>query len=425
MTVHRDMILAAGNRMAGRLVATPTVHSPALSSRYGCRILLKLETLQVTGSFKARGALNRLMTLPRDRKESGVIAMSAGNHAQGVACFAAELGIAATIVMPRFTPFVKVAQTAGYGASVVLEGDTVAESYEHACKLANRDGLTFIHPYDDAEIIAGQGTVGLEILRDVDEKIDDVVIPIGGGGLASGIAVAFGGSSNLSAESGTAARLTGVQTSAFPSMYKALFDTPEPEREGIDPAMPATPLGGTTLAEGIAVKTPGVLTRAILKAHLDAIALVDEPLLERAVHDLCVHQKLVTEGAGAAGLAAVMAAPERYEGRTVVIVICGGNIDPRILSSILIRGLVKEGRLTRLRVRIEDSPGALAETSRLIGEAGANIVEVFHYRLGLDVPVKRLDVGFLIESRDRPHVADIMERLRAAGLHASVADDAG
>ena len=407
MTIAHADVVAAAERLAGRLILTPTVKAAALSAEIGVDLYVKLETLQRTGAFKERGALNRLMNLSEEEKSRGVIAMSAGNHAQGVALHARALGIPATIVMPRHTPFVKVGRTEAFGARVVLQGDTVAESYAHAQEIAQAEERVFVHPYDDPAIIAGQGTIALEMLDAVPD-LDDLVVPIGGGGLIAGMTIA-------ARAVRPDIRITGIQSHAFPSVVAAL--------SGHESPMPVT--GGSTLAEGIAVKEPGGLTVPIIRDHGVSLGLVDEAAIEQAVHSLASIQNLVVEGAGAAGLAAVLSDPTRYKGRKVGLVLCGGNIDPRILSSILMRGLVLEGRLTRLRVRVEDQPGALSRASALIGEEGGNIVEVVHRRLTYAVPVKRLDVEFLVETRDRHHVDSILNRLSATRLEATVLDDLG
>jgi threonine dehydratase len=399
LPVSPSDIEAAAARIAGSIAATPTVAAGRLSERLGCAIHLKLESLQFTGSFKDRGALNKLSRLTPAERAGGIIAMSAGNHAQGVAYHAARLGIPATIVMPAGTPFTKIARTEGYGARVVLEGESLSDSHAHALRLAKAEGLVLIHPYDDAAIIAGQGTIAGEMLAAVPD-LDDLVVPIGGGGLIAGIAVA---ATALKPQ----IRITGVEAALYPSMSDALAGR---ERA----------YSGATIAEGIAVKAPGVLTREIVAALVDDIILVDEPTLEGAVHALLTTQKLLAEGAGAAGVAAVMAAPERFAGRKVGIVLCGGNIDPRILASILMRGLVREGQLVRLRVEIVDQPGALARVTGIVGRTGGNIVEVAHQRLLCDVPVKQIDLDIVVETRDRGHVDAILAALATGGFPASV-----
>lgn len=404
MPITVDAVHAAARAIAGAVVATPTVAAPLLSDLLGVTLFLKLENLQYTGSFKDRGALTKLLQLDAAARARGVIAMSAGNHAQGVAHHAQRLGIPATIVMPRETPFTKVARTEAYGARVVLEGDNISDSQIQAERLAAEHGYTLIHPYDDPAIVAGQGTIGLEMLAAVPD-LDDLVVPIGGGGLISGIALA-------ARSINPAIRITGVESALYPSMTDALAG-----RTGR--------YQGATLAEGIAVKTPGKLPQRIIADLVDEIVLVDEATIERAVHLLATVQKQVIEGAGAAGLAAVLEAPDRFAGRRVGLVVCGGNIDPRILASILMRGLVRQGQLARLRVQIEDGPGKLGRLAAVIGTAGGNIVEVHHQRLVVGLPVKRIDVDVVVESRDRPHVDRIVQDLDAAGFPASIVTDIG
>lgn len=389
----------AAAAIAAEVPVTPTVTATRLSARLGCRISLKLENLHHTGSFKERGALNKLRTLDDDQRRRGVVAMSAGNHAQAVAYHAARFGIPATIVMPRHTPFTKVARTEGFGASVVLTGDSLSEARAHAEHLAETAGLTLVHPYDDPAIIAGQGTIALEMLQAVPD-LEDLVVPIGGGGLISGIAVA---AKALKPD----LRILGVEAALYPSMSDTLAGVTRTYH-------------GATVAEGIAVKEPGLITRRIVGRLVDDIILADEPALERAVHLLLTDQKLLAEGAGAAALAAVMVDPARFSGRRVGLVICGGNIDSRMLSSILMRGLVRDGQLVRIRIAIEDAPGALAKVSRIIGETGGNIVEVIHQRLFFDVPVKRADLDVVLETRDRGHVSKIIEGLAAGGFPATI-----
>ncbi len=397
--VTLETIRAAAAALEGRIVRTPLVPAFRLSRQLGCELFLKCENFQVTGSFKDRGACNKLMSLTPEQARRGVIAMSAGNHAQGVAYHAQRLGIPATIVMPAFAPFTKVQRTRAYGARVVLIGETLDVSAEKAHEIAEAEGLVFVHPYDDPAIIAGQGTAGLEILEDAAD-LDALVVPIGGGGLISGIAIAVKALQ-------PSLEVIGVEAALFPSMLQALRGEP-------------IEAGGATLADGIAVKTPGALTREIVRALVDDLRLVDETALETAVHRLAEEQKMVAEGAGAAGLAAVIAEPERYAGKKVGVVICGGNIDMRLLSGVLIRGLVRDGRLVRLRITIVDQPGQLARLSQVIGGTGANIIEVDHQRLFADVPAKRADIDVTLESRDAEHVEEIMAALDQAGFPARV-----
>jgi threonine dehydratase len=391
-------IRAAAAAIAGEVLRTPSVASPALSALTGAEIVLKLETLHPTGSFKERGALNKLKSLTPEERSAGVIAMSAGNHAQGVAYHARRLGIPATIIMPEGTPFTKVERTAAHGATVVLRGHGLGEAGRAAHAIATEQGLVFVHPYDDVAIMAGQGTVALELLSDVPD-LDAIVVPIGGGGLISGIAIA------AKALSPTI-EIIGVEAALYPSMLHALHGTPAG----------APPAGGQTLAEGIAVKEPGKLTRAVVASLVSDILLVDEEALEHAVNVLLDVEKLVVEGAGAASLAALLAFPERFRGRKVGLVLCGGNIDARVLSSILMRGLVREGKLVRLRSEIYDAPGILSRITRIIGDCGGNIVEIYHQRLFYDVPVKHTEVDVVVETRNATHVGEIVGALNEAGF---------
>ena len=395
-TVTLDDVRAAAAAIAGQVVRTPAVSARRLAEATGAaELVLKLENLQYTGSFKDRGALNKLLSLGPKQAAAGVIAMSAGNHAQGVAYHARRLGIPATIVMPQGTPFNKVERTRGYGARVLLEGDGIDAAAVFAGDLARREGLTFVHPYDDPLIVAGQGTIGLELLADWSE-LDSVVVPIGGGGLISGIAVAM-----KALRPGI--EVIGVEAALYPSMHHAIRNLPP------DP-------GGQTIAEGIAVKSPGVLTRAIVEDLVADILLVEEGPLERAVQMLVEVQKIVAEGAGAAGVAALLAHAPRFAGKRVGVVICGGNIDSRLLAQVLMRGLVRDGRVVTLRVEIADQPGTLGRLAQLIGECGGNIIEIYHQRLFYDLPVKRADVDAVIETRNAEHVREIVAALVAGGF---------
>lgn len=388
-------IRTARAALAERIIRTPTVPAPALGERLGQRLWLKLENLQITGSFKARGSYVKLASLSADERARGVIAMSAGNHAQGVAYHAKALGIRATIVMPAHTPFTKVERTRQHGADVVLYGRTLVESRERTQELIDRYGYVLIHPYDDPLIVAGQGTLALEMLEDVPD-LETLVVPIGGGGLISGIAVA---AKAINPE----ISIVGVQTAMYPSMYEALRGLPASS-------------GGDTLAEGIAVKTPGQITQEICRALVDDIVLVGETDIERAVNGCVEHQNLVAEGAGAAGIAAMIKEPDRFAGRKVATVICGGNIDSRLLATLLLRGLARHGRLVRLRIHISDEPGVLAKVAGLIGASGANIVEVSHQRMFQDVPIKMAELDVLIETRNAAHVQEVVGSLNAAGM---------
>jgi threonine dehydratase len=390
-------IRRAAATIAGAVLRTPTLAAPALSERAGAEICLKLENLQRTGSFKERGALNKLLTLDAGERRAGVVAMSAGNHAQGVAYHAQRLGVPATIVMPEGTPFTKIDRTEAFGAAVLLQGDGLAAAREAAQRLARERGLVFVHPYDDAAVVAGQGTIALELLADR-PKLDTIVVPIGGGGLISGIAVAVKALM-------PGIEIIGVQSTLYPSMYRL--------RRGEAPGPPAA---AATLAEGIAVKEPGLLTRRIVTALVDDILLVDEAMLEHAVETLLERQKLVAEGAGAAGLAAVLASPARFSGRRVAIVVTGGNIDARLLASILMRGLVREGRLVRLRAELPDLPGALSVVSGIIGKHAGNIVEVHHQRLFHDTSVRRAELDVVVETQNRRHVETLIAALNEAAF---------
>jgi threonine dehydratase len=397
MPVTLAEIRDAAAAIAGAVAHTPLIAAPALSELAGAEIHLKLETLHRTGSFKERGALTKLLALDTAQQRAGVVAMSAGNHAQGVAYHARRLGIPATIVMPEGTPFIKIDRTEAFGATVVLKGDSLAAAREAADALAAERELVLVHPYDDALVIAGQGTIGLELLADRPD-LDMLVVPIGGGGLISGIAVAV---KALKAE----IEVVGVQSTLYPSMYRVL--------RGENPGLPAT---AATLAEGIAVKEPGRLTRRIVAALVSEVRLVDEIMLESAVEVLLERQKLVVEGAGAAGLAAVLAAPERFRGRRIGIVVTGGNMDARLLASILMRGLVREGRLVRLRCELPDVPGALSRLSGVIGKHAGNIVEVHHQRLFHDTSVKRAELDVVVETQNRRHVEVLIAALLEAGF---------
>lgn len=395
MTVTAADIDQAAGLLAGHVLRTPCVPAPELSELCGAEVHLKLENLQLSGSFKTRGALVCLMSLDADQRRLGVVAMSAGNHAQGVAYHARRMGIPATIVMPRNTPFTKVERTERLGAKVVLQGATLSEAEQVAHRLADSDNLAFIHPYDDAKVIAGQGTVGLEMLADCPD-LDYVVVPVGGGGLIAGMAVA------MKAQR-PSMNIIGVQSEFYPSMVQALRGRPLRS-------------SGNTIAEGIAVKAPGALTVPIVRQHVDEILLVGETVLERSVQVLMETQKIVAEGAGAAALAALLGHPQRFQGRKVGLVVSGGNIDARLLASILMRSLGHAGRLVRLRIEIDDAPGMLARATTVIGEGGGNIIEIYHQRLFSDVPVKYADVDVVVETTSARHVTAIIAALRRAGF---------
>jgi threonine dehydratase len=403
VAVTLDDIEAARGRLSGAIVDTDCSWSRTLSDILGCKLWLKFENQQFTASFKERGALNRLSLLEPDEKRRGVIAMSAGNHAQGVAYHANRLAIPATIVMPVNTPTVKVVNTRRH-AEVVLIGETVEEAAAFAQAHGRERGLTFIHPYDDPSVIAGQGTLALEMLGAAPE-IDTFVVPIGGGGLISGIAVAA-----AALKPGT--RVIGVQAELYPSMYNAINGTQLPMR-------------GDTLAEGIAVKAPGHITQGIVRELVDDIVLVSEQDIERAVSLLINIEKTVVEGAGAAPLAAVLKVPERFKDHTVGLVLSGGNIDTRLLASVLARELAREGRLTQLTIDLVDRPGQLAKVANLLGEVGANIVEVYHQRIFSDLPAKAALLEAVIETRDRDHLNETVNSLKAAGFEVEVRTNPG
>ena len=395
MPVTLEKIRMAATRLAGHLVRTPCRKSETLSQLTGAEIYLKFENQQFTASFKERGALVKLLSLDAEQRRRGVIAMSAGNHAQGVAHHATRMGIPATIVMPTSTPFNKVQQTRLLGARVVLHGTQLTEAAAHAHALAERENLVFVHPYDDETVIAGQGTIALEMLEE-HPTLDTLCVPIGGGGLIAGMAVAAKG---LKPD----ITVLGVQTRAYPAMYA-------------DFKGETLPFGTQTLAEGIAVRDVGRITRDLVKQFVDDILLVEEADLENAISLLISIEKTVAEGAGAAGLAAVIAHPDRFRGRKVGLVLCGGNIDTRLLGIVLQRQLVRERRLVTLRFESADQPGTLGRIASIIGEAGGNIVDVAHHRLFLDVPAKAADLDFTIETRDAEHTRQLEDALRAAGL---------
>lgn len=376
------------------VVETNFAQCRTLSEILGATLWLKFENLQFTGSFKERGALNRISALSEDERMRGVITVSAGNHAQGVAYHARRLGVPAMIVMPALTPTVKVENTRALGADVLLKGECLEEAAEYAHRLCSERNLTFVHPYDDPLVIAGQGTIALEMLAKVPD-LDIVVVPIGGGGLISGIAVA---AKALKPE----IQVIGVQASLSPSMFNVIKDQQLPMR-------------GDSLAEGIAVKVPGRITTPLVREFVDDIVLVDEGDTEHALSLLLNIEKTVVEGAGAAGLAAVIANPDRFGGKRVGLVLSGGNIDTRLLASVLTRGLARDGRLTQLRISISDRPGQLGLVAGLIGNAGANIVEVYHQRIFTALPAKGAEVHVVIETRDRVHRERVVEALRAAG----------
>jgi threonine dehydratase len=394
LTVTIADIEAASRVVKGAVLRTPMLPAPRLSALTGAEIYVKYENLQVTNSFKDRGALVKLASLSQAERSRGVIAMSAGNHAQAVAYHAARLGIPATIVMPVTTPLVKVAATRTHGAEVVLDGESVAEAQSRCEQILAERGLTLVHPYDDAFIIAGQGTIALEMLEDAAD-LDTIVIPIGGGGLIAGNAIAARAVK-------PSIEIVGAEAALYPSMWNALH------RDN-------RPVGGPTLAEGIAVKNVGKLTLPVIRELVAEIILVDEAHLERAVNAYLTLQKTMAEGAGAAGLAALLAKPERFRGKRVGLVLCGGNIDPRILASIMVRELERESHIVSFRLTIPDRPGVLGTIATRLGALGANILAIDHRRLFLDVPAKGTKLDVTIETRDAAHASEIVKALGQDG----------
>lgn len=393
LPVSMDDVRTAHARISASVVRTPTLISRTLSELTGATVYLKFENLQFTAAYKERGALNTLLLLSDEAKAKGVIAASAGNHAQGLAYHANRLGVPATIVMPTTTPIVKIVQTEGHGATVVLEGETFDAAYAHARVLEAQRGFTFVHPFDDPRVIAGQGTVALEMLADV-PAIDTFITPIGGGGLISGMAT-------VARAADHPIEMIGVEAELFPSMFNRI--------NGTD-----MPCAGDTLAEGIAVKEPGQITATMVRALVDDIVLVSERSLEQAVSLLLQIEKTVVEGAGAAGLAALLGQPDRFRGRTVGIVLCGGNIDTRLLANVLLRDLARSGRLARLRVRLQDQPGALYNVARIFDQERVNILELSHQRIFTNLPAKGLSLDVECETRDRAHLDRLLLALRAA-----------
>ena len=388
-------IRSAAKRIDGAVIRTPMLVSRTLSEIIGAEVWLKFENLQFTAAYKERGALNKLLQLSAEERARGVIAASAGNHAQAVAYHARRLGIPATIVMPAPTPTVKVTQTAGHGAEVVLHGDMFDDAYARARELALEQGFVFVHPFDDAQVIAGAGTVALEMLEDAPD-LDTIVVPIGGGGLMSGVSIA---ARAIKPD----IELIGVEAELYPSMKCAI--------QGCH-----LPLGGDTLAEGIAVKQPGELTSRILRDYADDVVLVPERDLERAVAMLVGIEKTVVEGAGAAGLAAMLCDPDRYKGKKVATLLCGGNIDTHLLANVLVRDLVRQGRIARLHVAAHDQPGALAAITAKVYEAGVNVIEINHSRIFTRLPAKDTMIEVECEARDPQAIDDVVGRLEAAGF---------
>jgi threonine dehydratase len=398
LPVTLDDVVAAQARIAGAVVRTPTMISKTLSAMTGAEVYLKFENLQFTAAYKERGALNRLLILSPEARSRGVIAASAGNHAQGLAYHGARLGVPVTIVMPLTTPTVKVMQTEGHGATVVLHGEKFEDAYTHARALSQEQGLTFVHPFDEPDIIAGQGTIALEMLADAPD-IDTLVVPIGGGGLISGV-------STVARALRPDMKIIGVQAALYPSMYDHM--------KGMD-----LPCDGDTLAEGIAVKEPGLLTRRFVDALVDDIVLVDERALEQAVSLFLQIEKTVVEGAGAAGLAAMLSHRAMFEGRKVGLILCGGNIDTRLLANVLLRDLARSGRLARLRLRLQDRPGSLFHVARVFDEQQVNIIEIYHQRVFTSLPAKGLITDIECETRDEAHLVRLVAALREAGYDVS------
>jgi threonine dehydratase len=400
MTLTLADVEAAAAAIAGRVVRTPSAVSHTLSDLLGCTVIVKFENFQFVASFKERGARTKLLSLSDAERAAGVVAVSAGNHAQAVARHARLLGIDATIVMPQSTPYVKVGRTKALGARVELYGDSMAEAMAFGQELVEREHRTFVHPFDDEHVIAGQGTVGLELFADHTD-LDAVVVPVGGGGLLAGMSV-------VARAVAPQVQLFGAQTEAYPSMARALAhdDRPVP--------------GGPTMADGIAVAYAGALTSQLLAAAGAEILTVSERSIEDAVNQFLEIEKVVTEGAGAAGLAAIIEHPERFASKTVAVVLTGGNIDPRLLSSVILRGLVHDGRLSRLRVWLDDRPGSLSLLTAVVGQAGGNIVEVHHQRLFAAAPIRSTEVELAVETMDREHGDALVRALEDKGYRVAV-----
>ncbi len=390
-------IQAAAGRLQAQVLDTPCVESRTLSQVTGAQVFLKMENLQFTASLKERGACNNQVQLSDEERARGVVAMSAGNHAQGVAFHAQRLGIRAVIVMPRFTPGVKVARTRGFGAEVILHGDTLDAASEHARTLAREQGLTFVHPFDDEAIMAGQGTLALEMLAEQPD-LDTLVVPIGGGGLISGVATAA-----KALKPGV--RVVGVQTARFPGAVNAITGSAHAQ-------------GASTIAEGIAVSSPGALCLPLIRQHVDELLLVDEGDIEQAIVMLLEIEKTLSEGAGAAALAALLRYPEQFKGRKVGLVLSGGNIDPMLLAAIIGRGMVRSGRLARIVVSARDVPGSLARVTTLVAEAGANVQEIHHQRAFTLLAAQNVEIEMVLQTRDTAHVQELLARLAAEGLEA-------
>nr|MCA1069591.1 L-threonine ammonia-lyase [Delftia acidovorans] len=385
----------AADRLRGAVLETPCVESRTLSQITGAQVYLKFENLQFTASFKERGALNKLAQLSPEERARGVVAMSAGNHAQGVAYHAQRLGVRAVIVMPRFTPGVKVERTRGFGAEIVLHGDSLAEARQHAYTLAEQQGLCFVHPYDDEQIAAGQGTLALEMLAEQPD-LDQLIVAIGGGGLIAGVATAAKGL-NPDIE------IIGVQTQRFPSMFNAV------RQAGL-------PMGTSTIAEGIAVTQPGAITQEVVSRLVDDMLLVDEGDIEQAVLMLLEIEKTLVEGAGAAGLAALLRHPQHFAGKKVGLILSGGNIDPLLLAAIIGRGMVRSGRLARIKVSARDVPGVLARITATVAAAGANIEEVHHQRAFTMLAAQSVEIELVLQTRNKAHIEEVIAALQAEGM---------
>ena len=398
MKININAIIKASEELLGNIVRTPTIRSQYLSNEINSDVFLKLENLQYTSSFKVRGAYISIKRLKEEQKKTGVIAMSAGNHAQAVAWWAQKENVNATIVMPEHAPLSKVMKTKSLGAEVILKGRTLNESQTYVSELVKNKKLTLIHPYDDPNVVVGQGTLGLEIMEDI-KNLDLLVIPIGGGGLISGISiVAKALNPNI--------KIYGVQTEKFPSMYNVLH------KKSLN-------ISGDTLADGIAVKMPGKITSEVIKDTVDSILLIDEFDLEKAISSLFENERVVAEGAGAAGVAAIIKNKDIFSGKRIGTVICGGNIDARLFASILNRKLLMDGRMTKVRIDIIDEPGMLARISNLIAKYGGNIIEIYHQRMFNDVPVKNAKIDAIIEALSVEHIASIIKALREDGFQVS------
>jgi threonine dehydratase len=399
LPVTFDDVTVAAERIAGYTVRTPAVEAATLCEKSGARVWLKLETRQRTGSFKDRGAANRMLQLTPAERSKGVIAMSAGNHAQAVAYQGTRLGVPTTIVMPEATPFTKVRRTEQFGAQVVLAGEGLAEAGERAAQLAAERELTLMHPYDDERIVAGQGTTGLELLTAVPE-LDVLLVPVGGGGLLAGICVAAKALK-------PSIEIVAVQTESYPSLYRRL--------NGLPPVH-----GAATIAEGIAVKSIGDIPFEIVRAYVADVMLVSEPEIEHAIHTLLEDEKLLAEGAGAAGVAALLQDEDRFRNRNVGVIVCGGNIDTGALANVIERYRLREGRVVRMRVTIDDKPGVLAEVAQILGACGVNILDVAHHRHALDLPSKRAELDVTVETRSAADLDKVSSELHKAGYTTAV-----